>query len=291
MVALITSSYMCLAILALATSGVAPVALLTCAFSRLRAIRRSISSMTEKREGEGASNESSQPQILLDDQKRRAFISSTTLLLIGIVAGIAWVFLLWLIVSFSSESKGSTAVYETRSILGYAETVAVASVAVFLPLLIILWNGSQEAVSGTLEKLIVLCGKQSSSGAFLSEQVRQIFSFESGDSPENRLRRAIIIASNDFDYLKKVASELRPPFFRVLCFIGVYFCLLAIANFLPGQGAWIYFVAAAFKGIALVIFLWLLRLLCIYLILVQPVVRETKYAEIFGVEGLIKGEK
>jgi hypothetical protein len=192
----------------------------------------------------------------------------------------------------SKQSSGTTMIYETRSVLGYAETIGAASVAIFLPLLIILWNSSRQAVSSTLEELITLCKKLDPSRNFLSQSLSSVLGGTSvygiaNDSARERLRNNIRGAYADFLYLKEIGDQLRGPFSWTILGIGVFFTGLVMANFQSwfSEPLYVYESMVVLNGVALAIFLWLLMLLCIYLLLVQPVVRETAYVDIFDLEG------
>jgi hypothetical protein len=161
-------------------------------------------------------------------------------------------------------------IYESRNILGYAETVAITSVGIFLPLLIILWNISRESVSGSLEKLIALRGATHSS--------------RNGLGFEDRLEAAISLAYADLTYLRQTAKELSTVFWKIVWAIVLFFIGLSCANFLPGQPLTVYIVVVVLKGLSMVITLWLFGFLLMYVVVVQPIVRETRYEAVYELE-------
>lgn len=186
--------------------------------------------------------------------------------------------------SLSPMPVTNETLYETRSIIGYAETIAVASVAIFLPLMILLWNNSQEVVSSTLEELVKLCGRCDLHDSFSTIVGRT--NQNSDKCFEKRLEAAIRATVEDFVYLKDIGNELRRPFAVTVLAVIVFFVILVVGNLQWGTHT--YIVSVTLKALALLLFLWLLKLLCIYLVLVQPITRHTRYVEIFDLVNISK---
>lgn len=174
---------------------------------------------------------------------------------------------------FPSPVDTARITYETRNILGYADAAAIASIGVFLPLLILLWNSAQDRVSKTLENLIALKGNRGNQNLI-----------------ENHLNESIVEANADIKYLTEIGAGLRIFFLITVMLIVLILFGLGCANFLLWPTVETYVFAVLLKGIAMFVFLWLLMLLLIYLFLVQPVVRDTTYPKIFGLDSERKGE-
>ena len=168
---------------------------------------------------------------------------------------------------FNKDVDQARTIYETRNILGYAEAVAITSVGLFLPLLVLLWNSSREIVSTTLEKLIALKWCHPVTGA--------------PNGFESRLDEAISSAVDDLQYLRETGRNLRPGFLAMVILIIVFFVILACANFLSLQGEAVYIVVVILKGLSLLVILWLLAFLLIFIWVIQPAVRDTRYLVIF----------
>jgi hypothetical protein len=172
---------------------------------------------------------------------------------------------------WNTDHDRARLIYESRTILGYAETIALASTGIFLPLLIGLWNSAREKVSITLEKFVNLN----------VDVTRQ-----------QRLKEIVCSAYVDMTYLRDVGGNLRGFFWSSILGIGIYSVLLAYANFTPWEPLQAYVLAVVLKALAIVIFLWLLTFLLIYLLLVQPVLRDTAYSSLFEIDKLIsEGEQ
>jgi hypothetical protein len=172
---------------------------------------------------------------------------------------------------WNAGSDRARLVYESRTILGYAETIALASAGIFLPLLIGLWNGAREKVSNTLEKFVTL---------------------EVDATRQQCLKEIVCSAYSDMLYLRDVGTNLRGFFWSSILGIGVYSVLLAYGNFTLLGPLRAYVVVVGLKALAIVIFLWLLTFLLIYLLLVQPVLRDTAYSSLFEIDKLmLEGEQ
>jgi hypothetical protein len=202
-------------------------------------------------------------------EERNIYIFFTLLIFIFVGSLVIRFIYLWVIglrnESFMSlNSDQARIVYESRTILGYAEAVVIASVALFFPLLVLTWNNAQVAVSNALEKLIALRNNQTESQSCLGD--------------------AINSALADLEYLRETGREFRGLFFVTIIGVAFFLVTLVLANFLSWQPLHVYIFVVVLKGIAVVIALWLLTLLLIYLFLVQPVVRETQYPRIFDLD-------
>jgi fatty acid desaturase len=171
---------------------------------------------------------------------------------------------------FNKDVDEARAIYETRNILGYAEGVAITSIGLFLPLLVLLWNSSRDTVSRTLEKLIDLKWCTSVSNA--------------PNGFGTRLDDAIKLAGDDLEYLRETGRNLRRGFLALIVLIVVFLVLLACANFLFLHGEAEYIFVVVLKGLSLLVILWLLAFLLIFIWVIQPAVRDTRYQFVFGLE-------
>lgn len=208
-------------------------------------------------------------ETLPSPEERNIYIFFTLLIFIFIGSLVVRFIYLW-VIGLKSESFMSLSsdeariVYESRTILGYAEAVVIASVALFLPLLVLTWNNAQVAVSNELEKLIALRNTHPESPDCLGD--------------------AITTALTDLKYLRETGKEFRGLFYVTIIGVALFLVTLVLANFLSWQPLHIYVFVVILKGVAIVITLWLLTLLLIYLFLIQPVVRGTQYPRIFDIE-------
>ena len=157
-------------------------------------------------------------------------------------------------------------IYETRTILGYAEAITVASITIFLPLLVLLWNSAKKTISETLYKLL---GLRNKSGI---DQVE--------------LENSINLMHKNLKEMLEIGEQLRRPFYITIVITWCVLLSLVYANFMSADTFISYLLVVILKAASILLLLWFIKLLCLYQILIQPLVREFKHLYLFGLENL-----
>lgn len=169
----------------------------------------------------------------------------------------------------SPTSDRARIIYETRNILGYADAIAVGSVGVFLPILILLWNNARQTISETLYRLI----------SYRANKDRLNIN-------QDDLEKSINSVHSDLKELQQIGTDLRPFFWGTIIVGFVFLVSLALSNFTKWVDLNSYVLVVAQKVFAIILFLWLLTFLSMYQILVQPLFREFKHLHLFGLKNL-----
>lgn len=170
------------------------------------------------------------------------------------------------------EADEARLAYETRSILGYAQTITVASVGVFLPLLVKLWNDSRQTVEDKLEKLIAL---------------KDDPNFPNKDD----LDKDICTVRKAIKNIADIADELRKLFSRTIVVVFLFLIVLGYANFVTLGPVVDYVLVVVLQGVAIVLVLWLFTLFCLHLKLVQPIVHKARDLHLYNLDLNLKIEQ
>lgn len=155
-------------------------------------------------------------------------------------------------------------IYETRTILGYAEGIIVATIAFFVPILIFGWNDTINTINSEQIGLI--------------ELLKEI--------PWHNNRKKIIIG-NGLKKLEESRKELdnignliRGPFYLFIIIIVIIILLLIWANCSMEMGIKAYLWVAILRIIALDCLIFCIFMLGTFLIWVIPIKRKNIYLDI-----------
>lgn len=166
---------------------------------------------------------------------------------------------------YSDQSDAARRLYETRSIISYAGTIAIAAFAIVLPLLVALWNHARNTLSSKLDELIRLRGhKDIKNSVLLTEQIS--------------------ITLRETKVLSELGNSFRALYAAAVGFGLVFTLLLILATFARWDPFTDYIFSITLQGAIWLGFLWLSVLLVLYQILVQPIVRKNKPYAIYGDE-------
>ncbi len=148
-------------------------------------------------------------------------------------------------------------IYETRSISGISETIVIASIAVLIPFLTMLWNNANKIIINDLDKLC---------------------SLRNSIEPEP-FQSSFDSISRKLNLMDTIAKELRNPFWLIILLGLTYLTFLACFNLLPMYITPLtsYFLAIVSRTGGIIILFLFLMLLSMYFSLVQPMIRQTEY--------------
>lgn len=157
--------------------------------------------------------------------------------------------------------------YETKTILGYSEAIIVASISIFLPLLMGLWHSFTREMMQTLTNLKTMEN---------SPHIQQ-----------DQLNQTIEMIIQSITKIEKFGQTFRIPFGITIFFSLVLIMTIAISLFLF-HGVLAYIVATLLGAMSLILFLWFLTLLSIFVSLVLPIERKHKLMQVSLLGGSIE---
>jgi len=166
---------------------------------------------------------------------------------------------------YSEGADAARAIYETRSIVSYAGTIAVAAFAIVLPLLVALWNQARSTLQSRLNELIRLRG---------TPIVRE----------PDLLNRQIARANRELFAGDHRGNSFRALYVAAILFGLVFTVLLILATFTRWSPFIDYVFSVTLQGAIWLGFMWLIVLLTLYQVMVQPIVRNNRTFAVFGRE-------
>jgi len=162
----------------------------------------------------------------------------------------------------SSETDQARILIETRTLVGYAEAIIIASISIFLPLLIALWYSFLRELTQTLTSI----GAIENSKYIKTEKA-------------NKMIENIITTIEE---IEKFSKNFRIPFWFSIFFSVILVVIAAVIIFLL-TGVTAYLVAIFLGAMSLILFLWYLTMIAIFVSLFLPIERKYKkmYIELF----------
>lgn len=164
-----------------------------------------------------------------------------------------------------AASDPARVMYETRSLVSYAATTAVAGIGVFLPILVVAWSNARNRLIEQLRSLATLATLK--------------------DADEAKVNVAILQTRDDIRALAEFGATWRGHYWSTIgaSVFLVSALVLANLNSLPAYSQYVF--AVFLVTAAMLFFLWLLALWWIYSVVVLPYVSLDRYADLV-VEGI-----
>jgi hypothetical protein len=148
--------------------------------------------------------------------------------------------------------------YETRSLISYAATIAVAAIGVFLPILVVAWQNARSR---------------------LLQELRDLASLKYKVDEADRTR-AVTCTRSDLQSLAAFGDLWRGIYWITIAAAALLVCTLVLANVNAMSTYWQYVLGLFLVTFASLFFLWLLVLLWIYHIVVHPYIAIDRYGEL-----------
>lgn len=158
-----------------------------------------------------------------------------------------------------ASADSARVIYETRSLISYAATVAVAAIGVFLPILVVAWSNARSRVI---------------------RDIRDLVSLQGHEMNQDKVKTAIRNAKHDLEDLARFGATWRWHYWSTVGTAAILVCALVMANVNALSTYAQYVLSLVLVTAATLFFLWMLVLWWIYHVVVHPYIAVDRFGEL-----------
>ncbi|MCL5028623.1 MAG: hypothetical protein M1480_06335 [Bacteroidetes bacterium] len=158
-------------------------------------------------------------------------------------------------------------IYETRSVLGLVESLAIAMITLVIPLLLVIWNYAKQTIINKIDNLIKIKND-------VNENVNK-----------DLLDGIILDSFNRKDIFLKNGKNLKPWFYGIVVASIIFLITLAYTNIANFSSDILLIVIVFEKVGAIILSIWLISFLMIYQLSINPLLGEFEHLNIFTIPG------